>query len=544
MSKKIVKLLFLVFCFSQFYFAQENPKNKSLGGSNYNSQTSFESYKKHSVSFDIGGKDGVRYPGVTSTRITQINSYVLGYRYMFNNRFGISPEFGWERFKDLNDSVGTGHYMRFSMQTCYNLTDLLRFNSFSKRLGMLAIAGAGYSICFNPSGVVSLTDTSTYTLLGDEKIDKMLSGYFGARVMFKCTEKFSIHSTLGTVFNLRQDRTFDGQRKLGRGGFTGKYYNLTLGATLYLGKQKQHADWYSSKIQEKDNYLEISSQLSILRKSLEDDDADGVINAVDVSPNTPEGTLVDLKGVPLTKDTVSLGNSLKLIEGIDSLKNGDSLLVIQLINEFSNEFTTQLNMLKKELESDTLHHRSNSRNSDDFDNDGLNNSVDICPYIKGQSFGCPDSDNDGIPDFMDACPELPGTLKFNGCSEGDYKVESIVNKSSLILEENGVYDVLFEINKSELLLSSKLILDRLVKLMNNEKDLKIIISGHADKTGNKENNEKLSRQRAETCQKYLVSKGIEADRLIIEFYGSEIEKYTSNGVDLNLANRRVSFRVK
>ncbi len=446
-------------------------------------------YNKHAISIDIGGKDGVRHAGAAYGKLTQLNSYVIGYRYMFNNRFGISPEFGWERFKDTRDSIGTAHYMRFSLQTLYNLTDVLRFSSFSNRLGMMAIAGAGYSIGFNPSGVVSIIDSTQNAFLGDKTIDQMLHGYFGARVMFKISDKISIHSTLATVFNLRQDRTFDGQRKLGGVGFTGKYYNLTLGASYYFGKNTEHADWFSAKNQEKGKYLELVSELNALRKGMEDDDRDGVINSIDEEPNTPEGSLVNNKGIAVASNV--------------------------------------------------------SKNSDS-DGDGFLDDKDICPNLTGTAHGCPDADKDGVPDFMDACPNEAGSLIYNGCKESDFGIKggNEGRSGSSLLDENGVYDVLFEFDKSELLASGKVILDRLAKLMKDNKDLKIVVSGHADKVGTKDYNEGLSRRRAENCVKYLTSQGVDSQRLIVEFFGSDIEKYSSDNREMNLANRRVSFRLK
>ncbi|MFZ4672680.1 MAG: hypothetical protein ACOYLT_11795, partial [Flavobacterium sp.] len=139
-KKSYLSILSVIISLSTF--SQDYEKPKPFEKPNEVAEDFIQEYNKHSVSFDIGGKDGVRHPGITSMKLTQINSYVLGYRYMINNRFGLSPEIGWERFKDLNDSVGTAHYLRFSFNTFYNLTDVLRFNSFSKRLGMMAIAGA------------------------------------------------------------------------------------------------------------------------------------------------------------------------------------------------------------------------------------------------------------------------------------------------------------------------------------------------------------------------------------------------------------------
>jgi outer membrane protein OmpA-like peptidoglycan-associated protein len=231
------------------------------------------------------------------------------------------------------------------------------------------------------------------------------------------------------------------------------------------------------------------SELNALRKSMEDDDNDGVINSLDEEPNTPEGSVVNNKGVAIA---------------------------------------------------------SSSTKSVDSDGDGFLDENDICPNLAGTAYGCPDADKDGVPDFMDACPNEAGSLKFNGCKENDFGTRGGSNggsKSSL-LEENGVYDVLFEFDKSDLLPSGKAILDRLVKLMKDNKDLKIVVSGHADKIGAKDYNEGLSRRRAENCVKYLTSQGIDAQRLIIEFFGSDIEKYSADNKQLNLANRRVSFSVK
>ncbi|MBU3661371.1 MAG: OmpA family protein [Flavobacteriales bacterium] len=487
MIKKIYLSIFSV-AFSLTIQAQDYEKLKPFEKPKDAPEDFIQEYNRHSISFDIGGKDGIRYPGVSITKLTQLNSYVLGYRYMFNYRFGISPEIGWERFKDRNDSIGTAHYLRFSLNTYYNLTDLLRFNTFSSRLGMMAIAGAGYSIGFNPSGVVPVVDTVGYTLLGDEKIDKMIHGYFGARVMFKCSEKISIHSTLATVFNLRQDRTFDGQRKLGGAGFTGKYYNLTIGASYYLGKENQHADWYSARTNEKEKFLELTSELNALRKAMEDDDADGVMNGVDEEPNSVIGSTVNNKGV--------------------------AILV------------------------------TNSNGKDDSDADGFANDVDLCPNLAGSANGCPDADKDGVADFMDACPDVPGSLKFNGCKEGDFKGAGIGSGASSLLEENGVYDILFEFDRSDLLPSGKVILDRLATLMNENKSINVVVAGHTDKVGTKDYNETLSRKRAENCISYLVSKGVDSKRLMLEFFGSDMEKYPSDKREMNIANRRVTFKVK
>ena len=57
----------------------------------------------------------------------------------------------------------------------------------------------------------------------------------------------------------------------------------------------------------------------------------------------------------------------------------------------------------------------------DDDLDGIPNSKDDCPKIKGSEAmnGCPDTDGDGISDAKDACPKVAGLKEFMGCPDTD-----------------------------------------------------------------------------------------------------------------------------
>ncbi len=59
--------------------------------------------------------------------------------------------------------------------------------------------------------------------------------------------------------------------------------------------------------------------------------------------------------------------------------------------------------------------------TDDEDGDGIPDSEDKCPKIKGslEMKGCPDSDNDRIADFEDQCPDDYGLPRFKGCPDKD-----------------------------------------------------------------------------------------------------------------------------
>lgn len=57
----------------------------------------------------------------------------------------------------------------------------------------------------------------------------------------------------------------------------------------------------------------------------------------------------------------------------------------------------------------------------DMDGDGIVDSLDLCPEIKGLKAynGCPDTDMDGVPDNLDECPDVAGPALSNGCPDRD-----------------------------------------------------------------------------------------------------------------------------
>lgn len=61
--------------------------------------------------------------------------------------------------------------------------------------------------------------------------------------------------------------------------------------------------------------------------------------------------------------------------------------------------------------------------SSDRDGDGVPDSQDACPEVKGLAArrGCPDtdSDGDGVMDLSDACPKAPGPAEHKGCPAPD-----------------------------------------------------------------------------------------------------------------------------
>ena len=86
-------------------------------------------------------------------------------------------------------------------------------------------------------------------------------------------------------------------------------------------------------------------------------------------------------------------------------------------------------------------------------------------------------------------------------------------------------------------------LDNLVAILKAYPDAKIKIGGYTDKTGNEEANKKLSKERAEFIKKWLTDKGVGAQVLGAEGYGSEFATIPAEASDAERAvDRKMSVR--
>jgi len=114
---------------------------------------------------------------------------------------------------------------------------------------------------------------------------------------------------------------------------------------------------------------------------------------------------------------------------------------------------------------------------------------------------------------------------------------------SKTLADAGIYEVLFVKGSFYLNNAYHGTLNNLVTYMNANPGLKIGVVGHADTDGEDDINNKLSAARAEVVCKYLTDKGIAKDRLVVSFRGKTETKYPGKTLEVDAANRRVSFRI-
>lgn len=107
-------------------------------------------------------------------------------------------------------------------------------------------------------------------------------------------------------------------------------------------------------------------------------------------------------------------------------------------------------------------------------------------------------------------------------------------------------NIYFEFDKSNITQQGASELDKLVKIMKDYPEMKILVKSHTDTKGNAKYNLKLSEERAQSTVQYVISKGINKDRLTAKGIGSTEPKIDckSNCTDAEDAqNRRSEFLI-
>ena len=104
-------------------------------------------------------------------------------------------------------------------------------------------------------------------------------------------------------------------------------------------------------------------------------------------------------------------------------------------------------------------------------------------------------------------------------------------------------NIYFDFNKTTLKQESFVELDKVVNFLDQNKTVEIEIAGHTDSKGTDEYNLNLSQGRSQAVVDYLVSQGIDRQRLTAQGYG-ESKPIDTNDTDEGRANnRRVEFTV-
>ncbi|WP_318640419.1 OmpA family protein [Flavobacterium ardleyense] len=249
----------------------------------------------------------------------------LGVRYMFNPKFGLRLQVGYDKMKGNDESIPfETEYMNANLQGVVNLGRIMDFESWTKNFNVQFHTGVGYA-----------------QLDGDrfEKSDNTMNFIVGLTGQLKLSERIALNADFSMLNNTGQDKnTWDGTTPNPEiRGFDGTLYNATLGIAFYLGKHAKHADWTTNADLADDKLKALEERLGNVESMLVDSDADGVPDYLDQENNTTAGAVVDSKGRAIDQNNNGIADDLETY--IDQrINNGsgaaaDNEVVKKLIND-------------------------------------------------------------------------------------------------------------------------------------------------------------------------------------------------------------------
>jgi len=152
-----------------------------------------------------------------------------------------------------------------------------------------------------------------------------------------------------------------------------------------------------------------------------------------------------------------------------------------------------------------------------------------------------DADKDGIADSVDKCPQVKGSAMNAGCPDSvNLKpvstITPVIPVADPVLKTWTVY---FDYDRSSLDGQGFNNLNEVIRLMKADTSLNVVFKGHTDMKGTVEANYKLSMGRSKVCADYLASYGIGRERIKLEAYSKLQPAADPADERLQWKNRRV-----
>lgn len=164
---------------------------------------------------------------------------------------------------------------------------------------------------------------------------------------------------------------------------------------------------------------------------------------------------------------------------------------------------------------------------------GLDNSFLICIEV-GQNYAL----NVSAPGYLFYSANVVADSSSTEIFEKTVKLKKIKAGNTLVLQ-----NIFFEVNAANLRSESKPELNKLVALLQANPNLKMLVKGHTDSSGEEAFNLNLSTQRAKAVMDYLIKAGIASNRLSFKGFGST-EPIADNNTEAGKAkNRRTEFLI-
>ena len=139
------------------------------------------------------------------------------------------------------------------------------------------------------------------------------------------------------------------------------------------------------------------------------------------------------------------------------------------------------------------------------------------------------------PTAMAPSPAAPGTAA---------PAPGTPPRPSEFSENSNLKDVFFDFDKYDIRADDAKILDGNAGWLKSNANNLVLIEGHCDERGTNEYNLALGERRAKATMNYLVSQGIQANRITIISYGKERPVCNEKSESCWQKNRRAHFLVK
>ncbi len=122
----------------------------------------------------------------------------------------------------------------------------------------------------------------------------------------------------------------------------------------------------------------------------------------------------------------------------------------------------------------------------------------------------------------------------------DFQGATKTNEGILVTFDS---DVLFALNSADLSSRAKSELNKLVALLEDRPQARLVVDGHTDATGPAAFNQTLSEKRAQSVKAHLVSRGMQASRIRTNGYGQTRPVASNDTQEGRLKNRRVEITI-
>lgn len=202
---------------------------------------------------------------------------------MANTKFGFKSGGQYNQFKSESGVAAFKEFdtrlMAINIEGFVNMGRTLQFEEWAKRFNLIIHAGPGFSM------LNSNIDKSVK--------DKALNLNMGIMAMYRISDRIAINADMSNMIHIQQRKTLDLKAPVYSKGFYSGFMTYSIGVSIYLGKNKTHADWH---IPENPLKRKLDSLATVVKANEEKvDSLAGKLSSVEDKINTLETSIESIQ---------------------------------------------------------------------------------------------------------------------------------------------------------------------------------------------------------------------------------------------------------